>query len=158
MKNTLLILLLLMLHSCGPTTPSYTKPPISKAYYDYNKAENTKENDEIEINEELLESGICLGSEIDVSGYGVYGRRVEKIPNLASLMKGPISGNIILNFCINPEGDVTYSQVILDETTIEDKQLLKSALKISRKYKYEKKINAPEEQCGKFTFSLDVKK
>jgi hypothetical protein len=84
------------------------------------------------------------------------GRAIIEIPNLGSLLRSHLTGLITVKMCVNPAGDVIYSELLKDETTITDKRILKEALKVSRAYKFEKDLNAPEEQCGTFTFKLEV--
>jgi hypothetical protein len=60
--------------------------------------------------------------------------------------------------CVNPRGDVVYTELVRKETTITDKYKIKEALKVAKNYKYEKDIDAPREQCGKFVFKLDIER
>ncbi len=107
-------------------------------------------------------SGIGTGGlgkgEYDDSGQGIFGRRVIKIPNLGSLMQNDVTGKIVVKMCVNPRGDVIHTELIRKETSITNRAKLKRALEVAKNYKYEKDIDAPREQCGKFTFKLDINK
>lgn len=140
MKNWQFILLIFILISCDSTSSYFTFSE------DYNN---------VKVNVELLESGEYKGSSVSDL---VLTRNVIGIPKLNALMKEAVRGEIVVQKCINQEGDVTFSKIIKEETTIADQEILIKTLKISRLYKYEKDIDAPAEQCGKFTFKLDVER
>lgn len=93
----------------------------------------------------------------DGSGNGVFGRKVIK-RNWRGLFDGvnQSSGKIVLKVCIDRAGDVTYTEIMEMETTEENPSKLKKALKAMQGYKYEADPTAPSEQCGKYTFNLDI--
>ena len=65
------------------------------------------------------------------------------------------SGKLVMKVCITPNGDVSLVEMIDSETTIRDTQTLKNAVNAMWNYKYEKDEQAPEEECGKFTVTVD---
>ena len=85
-------------------------------------------------------------------------RKIISYPDLSNLMREKISGKILVKMCVNPIGDVVYTELIRDETTITNRDILKEALRVAKNYKYEKDIAAPREQCGKFVFKFEVEK
>jgi len=105
-------------------------------------------------------SGIGTGGtgkgEYDDSGRGIFGRRIIKTPSLGSIMNEKVTGKIVIKMCVNPRGNVIFTDLIRSETTIRDRSLLKKALAVAKNYVYEKDVEAPAEQCGKFTFKLDI--
>lgn len=92
----------------------------------------------------------------DGSGDGIFGRRVIKRNNKELYGKNMKTGRITFKICINRAGLVTYLELLEDETTTRDKELLKSAANAFRKYEYEPKRNGPKEECGKISFNLDL--
>lgn len=66
-----------------------------------------------------------------------------------------ISGSIAVKVCINRAGLVTYIELYPDETSITDRQILKSFLKACRGYKFQPDVTAPKEQCGRLLFNID---
>lgn len=92
----------------------------------------------------------------DDSGNGIFGRRIIKTPSLGTIMSQKVTGKIVIKMCVNPRGQVIHTELNRKETTIRDKALMKEALRVAKNYLYEKDIDAPAEQCGKFTFRLDI--
>lgn len=95
--------------------------------------------------------------EFDGSGRGVFGRRIT-YSNWREAVKGQSQGKgtVVVKFCVNPQGDVVYSEIIEDETTETDPKKLKQVLKATRGYKLQAKADAPDEQCGKMRFSFNI--
>lgn len=102
------------------------------------------------------EKKVSKNAPYDDSGIGIFGRRIIKTPSLAKIMTKKVKGDIVLKMCIDPEGKVIRVELNRDETTITDQALMKEALRVAKNYVYEKNIDAPAEQCGKFTFRLDI--
>jgi len=65
-------------------------------------------------------------------------------------------GMIVIKVCINPEGTVTYVEIDKSETTVNDQNIRKEALKSLVKYKYEPNPDAAPEQCGIYKLKIDV--
>ena len=126
-------------------------------YSTIQQVNESKENSNLDSN---LESNLLTEDDfVDLSSAGnlePLDRRTIKIPNLGSLMTKKGIGEIVVKICINPQGDVVYAKVVRDETTITDRYILKNALLTAKKYKFEKDINAPREECGKYVFKLDI--
>lgn len=95
--------------------------------------------------------------EYDDSGNGVFGRRVI-YRDMDAVLKGMnnTNGVIVMKFCVNRAGDVTYAEINEDETTETNRPKLKQLLKAIRKYKVEPDPRAPAEQCGKYKFNLNI--
>lgn len=91
----------------------------------------------------------------ELSESGVFGRKIIYRELSAIKPSNTISGRISVKVCIDRAGLVTYVEVNKDETTIGDRQILKSYLKASRGYKFQPDFTAPKEQCGKMSFSVD---
>jgi outer membrane biosynthesis protein TonB len=91
--------------------------------------------------------------EYDGSGNGIFNRH----PVYSNWRAFPLeqSGTVVMKVCINREGNVTFAEV-MPATTIKDKSLLRRFVKAIRGYKYAKKPSAPEEECGKFTYKIDL--
>lgn len=91
----------------------------------------------------------------DGSGNGVFGRRIVK-RNWRGLDLSRGVGIIVVKFCVDREGNVTFVELLETETTETDTKKLKQALTAMRGYKVQKDPNAPPEQCGKYVFKIDV--
>lgn len=93
----------------------------------------------------------------DGSGRGIFGRKVIK-QNWRGLFDGTnqSTGKIVMKLCINPSGDVVYTEINDLETTETNPSKLKQALKAMRGYKFEPDPSAPSEQCGKYSFTLEI--
>jgi outer membrane biosynthesis protein TonB len=89
----------------------------------------------------------------DGSGNGIFGRQ----PVFSNFKAFPFeqSGTVYMRVCINPEGNVTFAE-ILPATTITNKSTLRKFIKAIRGYKYTRKPNAPDEECGKFSYKVDL--
>lgn len=108
------------------------------------------------------DSGIGDGGagtgDFDDSGDGIFGRKViyRPLDKLAGIMTK--TGRIAIKTCVDRRGRATYVELIQNETTIFDRDLLKKALNVARYYRFEEDYSAPREQCGKITFILDINK
>lgn len=98
---------------------------------------------------------ISIDTKHDGSGDGVFGRKV--IHRDLGSFRRPIhtSGTIAMKLCINRLGIVTYVELLPIETTITDKDVLKTYLRAARGYKFGPLSTAPKEQCGKIKFNID---
>lgn len=92
--------------------------------------------------------------EYDGSGNGIFKRKV--IYRNVSALPMTTSGKVVIKTCINRMGTVTFTEIINAETTIKDRAILKKTLTAAKGYKYQPDPNAPKEQCGKLTVSLDI--
>lgn len=93
----------------------------------------------------------------DDSGNGVFGRKVI-FRNTKELLKNMnnTNGVIVMKFCVNRKGEVTYVEIDEFETTETDRAKLKQVAKGMYGYKVEPDPKAPAEQCGKYKFKLDI--
>lgn len=66
------------------------------------------------------------------------------------------SGLIVMKVCINPEGTVSYAEIDQSETTVNDINIRKDALKAMVNYRYEPDPDAPQEQCGTHKLKIDT--
>lgn len=108
-------------------------------------------------NDEGMGDGGAGTGMYDGSGDGVFGRKVI-IRNWRGIFDGTdqSSGRIVMKVCINRAGDVTYTEILDAETEETDPARLKKVLMAMQGYKYEPDPTAPPEQCGKYTFNLDI--
>ena len=67
-----------------------------------------------------------------------------------------LHGKIVIMVCANREGEMKYGEIISNESTLSDPNILKNALNASRGYRVEEDQNAPIEECGKLIFNLDI--
>jgi len=95
--------------------------------------------------------------EYDGSGNGVFGRQViyRNLKGLFDLGEDLQTGRVVIYICISQMGIPTYTEIDDAETTITNSKVLRKYLEAARGYKYEKDLSAPEEQCGKLSFSID---
>ncbi len=108
--------------------------------------------------EGIGEAGSGTG-DYDGSGDGVFGRKIIK-RNWRGLFKGGNQskgkGKIAVKICVDRMGDVRHTEILFSETTETNKQKLKQALEAAKGYKVQEDPSAPEEQCGKLIFNLDI--
>lgn len=104
---------------------------------------------------------ISTGTEIrsdslpyDGSGDGVFRRKIIYRDVSATRAVMNTSGKVATKVCINRAGIVTYVELINEETTIQDKNVLRAYLKAARGYKFQPDPDAPKEQCGKLSFMI----
>jgi len=97
--------------------------------------------------------------EYDGSGDGVFGRKIVK-RNWRALFKGGNQssgqGKIAVKICVDRAGDVVFTEILFDETTETDRTKLRRAIDAAKGYKVQSDYSAPEEQCGKLIFNLDI--
>ncbi|HLO53441.1 MAG TPA: hypothetical protein VK169_04085 [Saprospiraceae bacterium] len=115
---------------------------------------------EVQINESdvsIVKSMDCIDTSYisELSEIGVFGRKIIYRDLSATKSLSTLSGSIAVKVCINRAGLVTYVELYPDETTITDKQTLKSYLKAARTYKFQPDYTAHKEQCGKLLFNID---
>ena len=119
---------------------------------------NEKKNlPEQEINEQTMTWGQrdTTLSSFDVSGDGVFGRKVIYRDLSAVKKRINASGVVSIKMCINRDGVVTYTELLQDETTVEHRENLKVYLRAAKGYKFQPDLSAPKEQCGKLKFIVD---
>ncbi|HMR87716.1 MAG TPA: hypothetical protein PKD51_06160 [Saprospiraceae bacterium] len=122
------------------------------------KAQATSKDVQINASDvSIVKSMDCIDNSYicDLSQIGVFGRKIIYRDISATKSLSTISGSIAVKVCINRAGLVTYVELYPDETTITDKQTLKSYLKAARTYKFQPDHTAHKEQCGKLLFKID---
>jgi hypothetical protein len=85
---------------------------------------------------------------------GVFGRKVMKRPNIKGLTK--TKGRIAIKVCVSQEGTVIATKYLQDLSTINEAQLIASAMRAARRYKFDVDYTAPKKQWGKLTFVFDI--
>jgi hypothetical protein len=90
----------------------------------------------------------------DGSGDGIFGRKV--IYRNTSGLDMSKSGIVSVKTCINRAGRVSYAEVLEDESTITDRNIIKKTMNAAYGYKFQPDLSAPQEQCGKLVFRLDI--
>jgi len=93
----------------------------------------------------------------DDSGDGVFGRKVT-YRNTKELLRNMnnTNGVIVIKFCVDRAGEVTFVEINELETTETNRAKLKQVAKAMYGYKVEPDPTAPAEQCGKYKFKLDI--
>ncbi len=108
------------------------------------------------------DSGVGTGGtgegQYDGSGNGIFGRKVIK-RNVTEVLRVNFENQenkkIVAKVCINRAGNVSFAELLYSETTAKiptgkDKDVLRGIYG----YKYEPNRNAPYEECGKLTITL----
>jgi len=115
-----------------------------------------KENDSHPSNETIISvNSIDKNNEDDKSEHGVLGREIIYRDNSFIKDLAHKSGIIVMTVCINRDGSVGWVEIDENETTIEERNVRKAALRSISKYKYEADPNAPLEECGTHKIKID---
>lgn len=94
------------------------------------------------------------GGDDDSLQEGVFGRRVMKRPNIKGLTK--TKGKIAIKVCVSQEGTVIATKYLQKLSTINEANLIASAMRAARRYKFDVDYTAPKKQWGKLTFVFDI--
>jgi len=92
------------------------------------------------------------GFEFD--GDGLLTRKVIKRANLSNIIKQ--TGKIVVNLCVNRDGQVIFTKADPARSTLKEKGLLRLAELAAEKYRYEKDYTVAETQCGKLSFVVKI--
>ncbi len=92
------------------------------------------------------------GFEFD--GDGLLTRRVIHRANLNNIIKQ--TGKIVVNLCVNQDGQVIFSKADRAASTLKEKGLLRLAELAAEKYRYEKDYTVADTQCGKLSFVVKI--
>ena len=84
------------------------------------------------------------------TGEGIFNRKVIFRANVKKITKE--SGKIVIELCINQQGRVVFAKPDTDASTIKDFDVIRKAVDLTTKYKFEKDYTAPRKQCGKMTY------
>ncbi len=87
------------------------------------------------------------------SGDGILTRRIIERPNLSSIVAQ--EGTMSVNVCVDRRGNVTYVEFNPEYSTITDERVIREALNASADYKFERKMNAPNRECGRLSFKIE---
>jgi outer membrane biosynthesis protein TonB len=91
----------------------------------------------------------------DESGRGIFGRRPVKYDySWVGQAKNQADNKVTVKICVDPDGYVTYAEIIQKETRVKDKNVLKNYLKAARNYLFEKDRKAAQEECGKIILEV----
>ncbi len=91
----------------------------------------------------------------DFSGDGVLMRDVVKKADFSNLIKN--AGRMVINVCINPNGDVTFAEYNYEDSTIDDAELIELAVDVIKRYRFAKDAYAAKRECGKLSYVFDIK-
>ncbi len=89
-----------------------------------------------------------------LEGDGIITRRIIHREDITKVAK--VNGKVVLNICINRQGEVIYVAYDADKTTITDKEIIKQASYIATRYRFESKYTAPQKEWGKLTFIFKI--
>ena len=106
------------------------------------------------------DSGLPPGEFGDGDGFGSVGfdgegplrRRVKYRPNCAGLAYK--DAKIVLDLCINRDGDITYSKYNLRRSTVKDRAYARQITNCFRDMLFEKDRTAPSKECGTYTYKF----
>ena len=98
-----------------------------------------------------LDSTVITTQKYDDSGDGVYDRRViyRNIRPIVKYANGE-SGKIGFKVCVNPKGEVVSSEIIANETTIENSKVLEQATEAI----YEASSKSLDIECGMIVINI----
>ena len=92
-----------------------------------------------------------IGSALE--GDGVLARAVVYRPNLDEIVKQ--NGTVVLNICINQRGKVIGVKWNEERSTIDDTDLVRTAIKKAQRYRFEQDYTAPKRECGTLSIIVD---
>ena len=90
----------------------------------------------------------------DFAGDGLFNRQVISRANVARLAEK--EGKVVINLCVNRNGDVVYTAVDNANSTIVDSSIIAKSEICAGQYIFDKDPTAPEEQCGRLTFVFKI--
>lgn len=89
-----------------------------------------------------------------LEGDGIITRKIIYREDITKVAR--TNGKVVLNICINRQGQVEYVAYDESKTTITDKEIIKQASYIAARYRFESKYNAPKKECGQLTFIFRI--
>jgi len=98
------------------------------------------------------DAGINWG---EVTGDGLFSRRVIYRADVRKITEE--EGKIVVRLCVDRGGKVVFAQND-DATTIEDNAIIRKAIQLTTRYRFEKDYTAPAKQCGKLTYIFEIEK
>lgn len=91
----------------------------------------------------------------EVTGDGLFSRRVIYRADVKKITED--EGKIVVRLCVNRSGRVIFAEND-DATTMDDLSIVRKAIQLTTKYRFEKDYTAPEKQCGKLTYIFEIEK
>lgn len=89
-----------------------------------------------------------------LEGNGIITRKIIYREDISKVAK--VNGRIVLDICINRQGQVEYAAYDPEKTTITDKQIIWEATEMAARYRFESKYTAPKKECGELTFIFSI--
>ncbi len=97
------------------------------------------------------DSGTKVG---DFPGDGLFNRKVIYRADVKKVTSE--EGKIVIDLCVNRDGRVVYSKFNKGASSIKTMSVIRKAMDIAQKYRFEKDYTAPDKQCGKLTFIFEI--
>ena len=92
----------------------------------------------------------------EIDGDGLFNRRVTYRADVRKITEQ--EGKITISLCIDRSGKVTQARYDAKKTTIKEKDVVRKAVYLTTRYRFEKDYSAPEVQCGKMTYIFEIEK
>ena len=89
----------------------------------------------------------------DSTGEGIFNRKVIYRADVKKITKQ--SGKIVVELCINRDGRVIFAKPDTEASTIKDFDVIRKAVDLTTKYKFERDYTVPRKQCGKWTYVFE---
>lgn len=87
------------------------------------------------------------------NGEGIFNRKVIYRADVKKITKQ--SGKIVVELCINRDGRVVFAKPDTDASTIKDFDVIRKAVDLTTKYRFERDYTVPKKQCGKWTYVFE---
>ena len=152
--------------STQPTKTTPTPAPTEEATKE-DKSESTTSNESAtsDNEENATEGGSGLGKQGDgksetgdkfgtIPGDGIFNRKVIYRADVKKITE--LEGKIAVDLCINRRGLVTYAKPVKEETTIADFDVVRKAVQLTTRYRFERDETAPAKQCGRLTYIFEI--
>ncbi|MEM9917708.1 MAG: hypothetical protein AAF990_06410 [Bacteroidota bacterium] len=92
----------------------------------------------------------------EVAGDGIFSRRVIHRADVKKITK--LEGKIVVELCINRDGRVVMAKPVKGASTIRSNDVIRKAVNLTTKYRFERDPTAPRKQCGKLTYIFEIEK
>ncbi len=89
----------------------------------------------------------------EMMGDGIFNRKVIYRADVKKITRK--AGVIVVNLCINRDGRVVMAKAKKDECTIRDNDIIRKAVNLTTRYRFERDASAPSKQCGKLTYVFE---
>ena len=91
-----------------------------------------------------------------INGDGLFNRRVTYRADVRKITEQ--EGKITVSLCIDRSGKVVQARYDNKATSIKDKAVVRKAVYLTTRYRFEKDYTAPEVQCGKLTYIFEIER